>query len=125
MQTISLFFGQKSFLNNYGEVFTTTPRVNGIKGFRMQNEKPSSYIPYTEITTQDGHISYLVGKEMGRQHSTVDLMNRYGEFDANNTNFFTSTSDMAKWRETFGPNGKFNIDPIPQDVNLANQNRLT
>ena len=125
MQTISLFFGQKSFLNNYGEVFTTTPRVNGIKGFKMQNEKPSSDIPYTEITTQDGHISYLVGKEMGRQHSTVDLMNRYGEFDANNTNFFTSTSDMAKWRETFGPNGKFNIDPIPQDVNLANQNRLT
>ena len=129
MQIISLFFGQKSFLNNFGEVFATTPRVNGIREFRMQNEKPSSDIPYTEITTQDGHVSYLVGKGQDiatlRQSSTVDLMNRYGEFDANNTNFFTSASDMAKWRETFGPNGKFDIDPIPQDINLANQNRLT
>ena len=125
LQTISLFFGQKSFLNNFGEVFSYSPQINNFK-YKVTDHKPPTSA-YTEITTADGHIAYIAGKRVNNSNnvsSVVEHMDRFGEFDATNTNFFSSAKDMANWRERFGSKGDFPVDPITQEVSLGAKNRL-
>ncbi len=124
LQTIGNFLGQKSILSNHGEIFSYSPQINNLKFTTSKNKLRGDN--YTEIYTQDGHVAYLVGKatkDPNNVTSVVEHTNRFGEFDATNTNHFTSPADIAAWREMYGPKGNLSIDPIPQEVNLAARNR--
>ena len=124
LQTISLFFGQKSYINNHGEAFSHTTQFNNLN-YKVAPHKPASK-NYTEITTQDGFTMYITGKP-GKNSNNVssvgESINRFSESDPTNTNFFSSAKDIASWRELFGPRGTLPIDPIPFEANIGVKNR--